>query len=246
MQRCTGRQQGRGRSLPYNVIAVNAGECFESSCHPRTNNGAQDIVAQEPVEPQSPPRKIVHLQYIAWPDYHIPETPESVLTFMDIADGAQNDADAELRHAMGRGRSPAAGPMVVHCSAGVGRTGAFIVIDAALDVLRRSRRRQKTGRAAMMLRQSQSQRPGRATSLPLARRLALPCLVQPMVLQKLRWHLFPLRLVNAFLAHRDAASSASCHLQAWILTLAAITAGWGVTSVRLLLCFVHAQARMAA
>ncbi|KAJ1025217.1 hypothetical protein NDA16_002721 [Ustilago loliicola] len=97
-------------------------------------------------EPQSAPRRIVQLQYIAWPDYHIPETPESLLTLMDIADGAQNSADAELRGSVTRGRGvPAAGPMVVHCSAGVGRTGAFIVIDAALDVLRRARRRHKIG-----------------------------------------------------------------------------------------------------
>ncbi|SPO30820.1 related to Protein-tyrosine phosphatase, receptor type 1 [Ustilago trichophora] len=95
-------------------------------------------------EPQSAPRRIVQLQYIAWPDYHIPETPESLLTLMDIADAAQKGADAELRNTVTRGRgAAAAGPMVVHCSAGVGRTGAFIVIDAALDVLRRARRRQK-------------------------------------------------------------------------------------------------------
>lgn len=94
-------------------------------------------------EPQSAPRSIVQLQYIAWPDYHIPETPESLLTMMDIADAAQNAADAELRNSIPRGRGSVAGPMVVHCSAGVGRTGAFIVINSTLDVLRRSRRRKK-------------------------------------------------------------------------------------------------------
>ncbi|KAJ1019519.1 hypothetical protein NDA18_005999 [Ustilago nuda] len=104
------------------------------------------LLLQNLSEPQSAPRRIVQLQYIAWPDYHIPETPESLLTLMDIADGAQNSADAELQSSVSLGRGvPAAGPMVVHCSAGVGRTGAFIVIDAALDVLRRARRRQKLG-----------------------------------------------------------------------------------------------------
>ncbi|KAJ9474604.1 Tyrosine-protein phosphatase 3 [Pseudozyma hubeiensis] len=94
-------------------------------------------------EPQAAPRKIIQLQYIAWPDYHIPETPQSLLTLMDLADSVQNTADVELSRSLTRGGSQSAGPMVVHCSAGVGRTGAFIVIDAALDVLRRVRRRQK-------------------------------------------------------------------------------------------------------
>uniref|UniRef100_V5F222 Protein tyrosine phosphatase n=2 Tax=Kalmanozyma brasiliensis (strain GHG001) TaxID=1365824 RepID=V5F222_KALBG len=99
-------------------------------------------------DPQAAPRRIVQLQYIAWPDYHIPETPESLLTLMDLADSAQNAADSEVSRSRGRGRATSAGPMVVHCSAGVGRTGAFIVIDAALDVLRRVRRRQKTNGSA--------------------------------------------------------------------------------------------------
>lgn len=100
-------------------------------------------------EPQSAPRRVVQLQYIAWPDYHIPETPESLLTLMDMADAAQNDADADISAP----RGASAGPMVVHCSAGVGRTGAFIVIDSALDVLRRARRRQKLGSSTQAARE---------------------------------------------------------------------------------------------
>ncbi|ETS62384.1 hypothetical protein PaG_03471 [Moesziomyces aphidis] len=94
-------------------------------------------------EPHAEPRRVVQLQYIAWPDYHIPETPESLLLLIDMAAGAQNAADADVRSAVSRGRTGTAGPMVVHCSAGVGRTGAYIVIDATLDALRRVRRRQK-------------------------------------------------------------------------------------------------------
>ncbi|XP_018863189.1 receptor-type tyrosine-protein phosphatase F isoform X14 [Parus major] len=57
-------------------------------------------------------------QFMAWPDHGVPEYPTPILTFLRRVK-ACNPTDA--------------GPMVVHCSAGVGRTGCFIVIDAMLE-----------------------------------------------------------------------------------------------------------------
>ncbi|XP_071292628.1 receptor-type tyrosine-protein phosphatase F isoform X16 [Agelaius tricolor] len=57
-------------------------------------------------------------QFMAWPDHGVPEYPTPILAFLRRVK-ACNPTDA--------------GPMVVHCSAGVGRTGCFIVIDAMLE-----------------------------------------------------------------------------------------------------------------
>jgi protein tyrosine phosphatase len=81
-------------------------------------------------------RRVVQLQYIAWPDYHIPDSPRSLLAYMDLAAAAQLDA---ARRSPDASADDAVGPMLVHCSAGVGRTGTYVVIDAVLDVLRRQR-----------------------------------------------------------------------------------------------------------
>lgn len=63
-------------------------------------------------------REIKQLQFGAWPDHGVPDHPAPLLQFMKRV-RAVNPADA--------------GPVVVHCSAGVGRTGCFIVIDAMLE-----------------------------------------------------------------------------------------------------------------
>ncbi|XP_016521995.1 receptor-type tyrosine-protein phosphatase F-like isoform X2 [Poecilia formosa] len=63
-------------------------------------------------------REVQQLQFLAWPDHGVPEQPTTAMAFLHRA-RAYN--------------SPDAGPMVVHCSAGVGRTGCFIAIDAMLE-----------------------------------------------------------------------------------------------------------------
>ena len=56
-------------------------------------------------------RTIIHLQYTSWPDHNTPETAE----FLEF------HTKVEMMKKTG--------PLLVHCSAGVGRTGTFIAID---------------------------------------------------------------------------------------------------------------------
>ncbi|XP_010391230.1 receptor-type tyrosine-protein phosphatase delta isoform X36 [Corvus cornix cornix] len=63
-------------------------------------------------------REVRQFQFTAWPDHGVPEHPTPFLAFLRRVKTCN---------------PPDAGPMVVHCSAGVGRTGCFIVIDAMLE-----------------------------------------------------------------------------------------------------------------
>ncbi|XP_041077130.1 receptor-type tyrosine-protein phosphatase delta isoform X20 [Polyodon spathula] len=63
-------------------------------------------------------REVRQFQFTAWPDHGVPEHPTPFLAFLRRVKACN---------------PPDAGPMVVHCSAGVGRTGCFIVIDAMLE-----------------------------------------------------------------------------------------------------------------
>uniref|UniRef100_A0A8C8YUQ8 protein-tyrosine-phosphatase n=1 Tax=Prolemur simus TaxID=1328070 RepID=A0A8C8YUQ8_PROSS len=77
------------------------------------------------IQPQLPdgckaPRLVSQLHFTSWPDFGVPFTPIGMLKFLKKVK-ALNPAHA--------------GPIVVHCSAGVGRTGTFIVIDAMMDMM---------------------------------------------------------------------------------------------------------------
>ena len=133
--------------------------------------------------PGVPPRCIVHLQYLDWPDLNVPEDPRGVLDLIKCVERAvansspgpspsENESlspggsissgctspgtsgeDRNLVHskhnydwrhpeldqrtgvaAFTLGKPP---PVLLHCSAGVGRTGGFIAVDAVLDGIRR-------------------------------------------------------------------------------------------------------------
>uniref|UniRef100_A0A3P9MHP3 protein-tyrosine-phosphatase n=1 Tax=Oryzias latipes TaxID=8090 RepID=A0A3P9MHP3_ORYLA len=69
-------------------------------------------------------REVRQFQFTAWPDHGVPEYPTPFLNFLRRVKACN---------------PPDAGPIIAHCSAGVGRTGCFIVIDAMLERIRQER-----------------------------------------------------------------------------------------------------------
>ncbi|KAJ8951573.1 hypothetical protein NQ318_020450 [Aromia moschata] len=64
-------------------------------------------------------REIKHIQYIAWPDHGVPDSPQQFLSFTErVCQSRKGDA-----------------PIVVHCSAGIGRTGVLVLMETALCLI---------------------------------------------------------------------------------------------------------------
>ncbi|XP_027873282.1 tyrosine-protein phosphatase non-receptor type 2a isoform X1 [Xiphophorus couchianus] len=71
-------------------------------------------------------REIYHFHYTTWPDFGVPESPASFLNFL-----------FKVRESGSLG--PQHGPSVVHCSAGIGRSGTFALVDTCLVLMDRSK-----------------------------------------------------------------------------------------------------------
>lgn len=85
--------------------------------------------------PDFPARKIRHLQYIAWPDFDVPADPTDVVSLIREVDAAQQEYLAEVQWPSSRPPPP----VVCMCSAGIGRTGVFLLVSTLLDKLERER-----------------------------------------------------------------------------------------------------------
>eukprot|EP00760_Papus_ankaliazontas_P033424 PhM_4_TR6329/c0_g1_i1/m.1931/K05697/PTPN6, SHP-1; tyrosine-protein phosphatase non-receptor type 6 len=68
-------------------------------------------------------RTLLHLQFLGWPDHGVPQGPEGVVELMTTLESLV----------------PAGRPVLVHCMAGVGRTGTFISTHIAAQLARQGR-----------------------------------------------------------------------------------------------------------
>lgn len=110
--------------LPPLRVTLVKSEAFESAQCVGSTVSVVPVIAG--VSPS--PLTFHHLSYAAWPDHGIPD-PEhraGLLNFIKLADqknkdprGLEATADAEP-------------PIMVHCSAGIGRTGSFIALSSLL------------------------------------------------------------------------------------------------------------------
>lgn len=71
-------------------------------------------------------RIVEHVQYLDWPDHGAPLS--ATWQFIDYVRFARQLNSQELE-------DEEIAPILVHCSAGIGRTGAFILLDSAMSLL---------------------------------------------------------------------------------------------------------------
>jgi len=68
------------------------------------------------------PFEIDHIQHVSWPDHGTPEDPAEIIHLSQFVN--------EIYYS-----EPVTAPLTVHCSAGIGRAGSFISIDACSEAL---------------------------------------------------------------------------------------------------------------
>uniref|UniRef100_A0A8C6P8D1 Tyrosine-protein phosphatase n=1 Tax=Nothobranchius furzeri TaxID=105023 RepID=A0A8C6P8D1_NOTFU len=91
---------------------------FTVTCHNEEGNSA--YLVREMTLIYSQQRELTQLQYLAWPDHGVPDDSTDFLDFVALVRSKRAGQDQ---------------PMVVHCSAGIGRTGVLITMETALCLM---------------------------------------------------------------------------------------------------------------
>ncbi|KAL3996423.1 prefoldin alpha subunit [Sarotherodon galilaeus] len=78
-------------------------------------------------------REVCHYLYVSWPDFGVPKSASAMLDFREHV-LQRREAAVQTLGSTWRG-PPGGPPVVVHCSAGIGRTGTFCTLDICLSQL---------------------------------------------------------------------------------------------------------------
>ena len=80
------------------------------------------LMIQKRDEPFASIREIVQLHYEGWPDFGTPAQPATIVSLVKL-----------LNEVISQRAKANSAPIVIHCSAGCGRTGTFVVVDSLVN-----------------------------------------------------------------------------------------------------------------
>ena len=72
--------------------------------------------------------EVEHYYYKEWPDKSFPPETQSILALIDTINAVYSADESEIN------------PILVHCSAGIGRTGSFIAIFNLIEMMAKNKR----------------------------------------------------------------------------------------------------------
>ncbi|KAI5088866.1 protein tyrosine phosphatase, non-receptor type 4b isoform X2 [Silurus meridionalis] len=119
-------ERGRVKCHQYwpNVSATGTYDIFQVSCVSEDGKSAYLLreLTLTHLETKEE-RNICQMQYMAWPDHGVPDDSTDFLNFVSLVRSKRGDSQD---------------PVVVHCSAGIGRTGVLITMETAMCLIERS------------------------------------------------------------------------------------------------------------
>jgi tyrosine-protein phosphatase 2/3 len=80
-------------------------------------------MVQKSDEPFSSIKEVVQLHYEGWPDFGTPAQPATIISLVKLLNQIISQRAKITKNA----------PVIVHCSAGCGRTGTFVVVDSLIN-----------------------------------------------------------------------------------------------------------------
>ena len=97
---------------------------FEYISIPSTlcNNMHHPFFFSQTAEPDTPPFEVVQFHFLGWPDHGVPTNSTTLINFIKQVRKSHPFSSKDY--------------LLVHCSAGVGRTGTFITLDCMLERIR--------------------------------------------------------------------------------------------------------------
>ena len=135
------RRRSTNNSIPSQKDLPNPGVSVE--------NEVPDVIVRKlalfnSLHPLQSTREITQLQYSSWPDFGAPAHPAHVLSLIEYCGTVIRSYDSNQERGADEPAGKAERPIMVHCSAGCGRTGTFCTVDSVIDRLKSQRQRHKT------------------------------------------------------------------------------------------------------